>query len=348
VFLNLSDHCTNNGICSYYIMCAKLCNPIGMLSQSQDRLFNRSAGLALPSQQYVPDSPEKIDKARKAGKYLQLLMHSQECKAIDCPNATICKNVKLLMNHCASCKASNDTCPIPGCRQTKTLLNHLTICRWERKNARLYGTPLKECMICYFMENSDGKSSSPPTDMDGFQVPMAPKRFRSASEEYADRVGCMHHRASRRSQSVTDAGSFSLASYSIMEEDESQACQSPVRIRSVSTSNIIPSFRMEEEPENSCMASNYSSPCGQVSTVCDYGHYDTSSSCGEDEAAEGMEITPEGGRDRSVSAPTGLSPRDSFSMRGNQIDSPPRHSLPVGAASSIGRGRSISATSHYE
>lgn len=320
-------------------MCAKLCNSIGMLTQSQDHLFaRRRAGLPLPSQQYVPDSPEKIDKARKAGKYLQLLMHSQECNNIDCPNATMCRNAKLLMNHCFSCKSSNELCPIAGCRQTKTLLNHLTICRWERKNARLYGTPLKECMICYFMENSDAKSSSPSTDMDGFQVPQAPKRFRSASEEYAERLGCMHHHASRRSQSVTDAGMYSLASYSIMEEDENQLCQSPAgnRLRSVSTSNIIPSFSMQGDRSFSSYEQGDDDSAGQ----CE--HFEISGYDGD----RSMEMAAStGGRDRSVSAPTHVS-RSPFAMHGNQAGTPPRHSVPVGGVEcSNTRGRSVSVAS---
>ena len=294
-------------------------------SESNRVLLNDPTDLGLSQQHY---SPEKIEKARKAGKYLQLLMHSQECKGVDCPDATMCRNAKLLMNHCVSCKSTNP-CPIAGCQQTKTLLNHLTICRWERKNARLYGVPMKECMICHFMNGDDESSRSQPgLDTDGFPVPQPPKRFRSASEEYADRMGFMRHRGTVcRSRSVTDACSFSM--YSVREEGEEDGLERPNssggRLRSVSASNVGEHIDSGSNSSSDSSNSFLHSPRVDVEDAV--------------YAVPGPLLE---GRERSASAATF---RPTFSMHSNQEGSSPCQSaLPVGGAEGFrNRGRSVSA-----
>lgn len=299
-------------------MCARLCNPSSMFPRPDQTVFDRTVNSL---QQHVSDSPAKVEKARKAGKYLQLLLHSQECRSgTDCPNSALCKSVKLLMNHCEKCQ-NKESCPIAGCLQTKTLLEHLTICRWERKNARLYGTPPKECLICYFMENGDASKPPSPIDTDGFQVPQAPRRFRSGSEEYAERMGRSRHHSGRRSQSVTDVSSFS-----IIEEEESEECSG--RFRSASTSNIIPSFGQSRN--SSSDDSQYTpdpSTFGEEDHDHDHNHYD----CGHCS------------RERSSSMPTTRVPFGSH-HGGNQAGTPPRQLVIEGNNLTSLRGRSASAS----
>jgi len=130
------------------------------------------------------ESQQKIDKARKAGKYLKLLVHCQTCRG-SC-NTAICKSTRLLLNHCAPCQ-KRESCPIKGCFQTKKLLCHMIACRFERKNAKKTGGS-KECLICAALDdgNNDtvsdsGDSRQPSFDMDGFSKPTAlPRRFRSS------------------------------------------------------------------------------------------------------------------------------------------------------------------------
>ena len=298
-----------------------------MLSESQTNrphsLGNGDIGLS-----HQPYSPEKIEKARKAGKYLQLLIHSQECKGVDCPNAAMCRNLKLLLNHCVNCKSMNP-CPISGCQQTKTLLHHLTICRWERKNARLYGTPIKECMICHFMNGDDESTKSQSgVDTDGFPVPQPPKRFRSASEEYADRMGFMRHRGTVcRSRSVTDACSCSM--YSVREEGEEDGPERPNsscgRLRSVSTSNVGDHIDSGSNSSSDSSDSFLHSPRVDVEDAVDAG------------PGPLLEC-----RERSASAATF---RPTFSMHSNQEGSSPCQSaVPMGGAEGFrNRGRSVSA-----
>lgn len=95
---------------------------------------------------------DKIYKAKKAGKYLKLLLHCQQCSD-DCNNPIMCKHAKLLYNH--TCKCTLNECPISGCLQTKKLLKHFTLCRWERKNALLGGQQIKECLMCSFIGYDD-------------------------------------------------------------------------------------------------------------------------------------------------------------------------------------------------
>lgn len=134
------------------------------------------------------ESYEKRDKARKAGKYLKLILHCQSCRG-KC-NTQICKNTRLLLNHCAPCQ-NRDMCPIKGCFQTKKLLCHMIACRHERQNARRSGVEPKTCLICSAVEtspdetphdNTSTDSRQPSFDMDGFMRPtMLPRRFRSST-----------------------------------------------------------------------------------------------------------------------------------------------------------------------
>jgi hypothetical protein len=98
---------------------------------------------------------DTCEKARKAGKYLQLLLHCQRCNG-ECNNPVLCKHAKLLYGHSSRCKFTQ--CPIVGCPQTKKLLQHFTYCRWARKNARLCGNEIKECLMCSYIGYDDTHS----------------------------------------------------------------------------------------------------------------------------------------------------------------------------------------------
>lgn len=101
-----------------------------------------------------PQHHQTLEKARKAGKYLQLLLHCQRCYG-ECNNPVMCKHAKLLCAHSSRCSFNANQCPIAGCHQTKRLLQHYTLCRWERKNAKLSGgNEIKECLMCSFVEMS--------------------------------------------------------------------------------------------------------------------------------------------------------------------------------------------------
>ena len=184
------------------------------------------------SQIQIPDtqeSDEKRDKARKAAKYLKLILHCQvsippwpviqirhqppvislllffnfsshffcffykqrcngKCKTL------VCKNTRLLLNHCAPC-LNREKCHIKGCFQTKKLLCHMIACRFERKQAKKAGIEPKYCNICSAVDSStddDGpqdntsptNEKSPSIDVDGaFARPtVLPRRFRSSTQ----------------------------------------------------------------------------------------------------------------------------------------------------------------------
>ncbi len=122
-----------------------------------------------------------VEKSRKAGKYLKLIKHSQECKA---PNCRIpqCDSTKQLLKHCIPCV--NKSCNIAGCYQTMSLLRHANACELERKHARQYGIVPKLCLICYSCNRSNNSTSEstypsePVFGEDGFAIPLPPKRLR--------------------------------------------------------------------------------------------------------------------------------------------------------------------------
>ena len=121
----------------------------------------------LENDQY--DTDGKREKARKAAKYLKLIVHCQVC--IVCwplisflqilsniyllfhsfsqrcngkCNTLICNKTRLLLNHCAPCQ-NRDKCPIKGCFQTKKLLCHMIACKFERKQAKKPAKVPREC-----------------------------------------------------------------------------------------------------------------------------------------------------------------------------------------------------------
>jgi hypothetical protein len=160
-------------------------------SSSSDQSADSDKEGEIPLLQIPPLSTEineKLEKARKAGKYLKLIVHCQRCNG-NC-NTLICKSTRLLLNHCAPCQ-QRDKCPIKGCFQTKKLLCHMIACRFERQSALKSGVEPKECLICSAAANSpcdqpqdtsspDGQR--PSLDMDGFMRPtMLPRRFRSST-----------------------------------------------------------------------------------------------------------------------------------------------------------------------
>mmetsp|Transcript_9556 Transcript_9556/g.14382 ORF Transcript_9556/g.14382 Transcript_9556/m.14382 type:complete len:188 (+) Transcript_9556:136-699(+) len=139
--------------------------------------FKHEAERILSRQQYQTEEKDKIEKARKAGRYLRLMVHSLECRG-DCSNPAICKKAKLLYQHCIACNAKQN-CPIDGCFQTKKLLHHVTLCRWERQ--RNGGSAAKECLICSTMDEQNADRSHSGASVNRFPVPMTPKRFRADS-----------------------------------------------------------------------------------------------------------------------------------------------------------------------
>ncbi len=119
-----------------------------------------------------------VEKARKAGKYLKLIKHCQECKG-NC-HIPQCSNTKQLLQHCIPC--ADKSCAVPGCLQTNLIIKHSLICKLERKRSSEYGTP-KLCLICY---NCDCNSEplypvEPVFGNDGFAIPLPPKRLRRDS-----------------------------------------------------------------------------------------------------------------------------------------------------------------------
>lgn len=191
------------------------------------------------------DTDGKREKARKAAKYLKLIVHCQVC--IVCwplisflqilsniyllfhsfsqrcngkCNTLICKKTRLLLNHCAPCQ-NRDKCPIKGCFQTKKLLCHMIACKFERKQAKQSGNVPKECHICSAVENNtvdDPQDSLSPDssgrehslDMDGFSRPMLPRRYRSNTQVNMD-----------TSPGMCAGGSgYNCRSFSVEEESE--------------------------------------------------------------------------------------------------------------------------------
>mmetsp|Transcript_17966 Transcript_17966/g.30058 ORF Transcript_17966/g.30058 Transcript_17966/m.30058 type:complete len:247 (+) Transcript_17966:20-760(+) len=160
---------------------------------------------------------EKRDKARKAAKYLKLIVHCQRCNG-KC-NTIICKKTRLLLNHCAPCQ-KREKCPIKGCFQTKKLLCHMIACKIDRKQAKESGIVPKECNICSAVENNiddDPQDNHSPDsgrehslDMDGFTRPMLPRRFRSNTQVNAEPLS---------SQSMSSIA-YNCRSFSVEEGSE--------------------------------------------------------------------------------------------------------------------------------